>query len=193
MNSPSQNKPALKLSRHSRDFANKVNSLAHTDTRMCFQCQACYNTCPFVGAMDVTPPAILRLVLLGEDKLVLNSTTIWTCVGCHTCSTICPQNVDMGAVMDALRQIALERGIAPAQPEVLIFHNAILDSIKKYGRTHKLEIMLRYKMKNLDLFSDMDVGLKMLAKRKLDMLPSRVKKIEQVRRLFSYSNGKSNG
>ena len=185
--------PALKLKKLRKVFADKVNSLAHTDTRMCFQCQACYNTCPFVEAMDFSPPAILRLVLLGEDKLVFGSTTIWTCVGCNTCSTICPQNVDMAAVMDALRQIALENGVLPAQPEALIFHNAILDSIKKYGRTHKLEIMLRYKMKSLDLFSDMDIGLKMLAKRKLDMLPSRVKQVMQVRSLFPNENGKTNG
>lgn len=182
-------KPALKLKKLDKRFADKVNRLAHTDSRMCFQCRACYNTCPFVQAMDYSPPAILRLVLLGQEKTVLNSTTIWTCVGCNTCSTICPQRVDMAAVMDALRQIALEQGVMPAQPEALIFHNAILDSIKKYGRTHKLDVMIRYKVKNLDLFSDVDVGLKMFVKRKLDMLPSRVKNLVQVRSLFPNGNG----
>jgi len=44
----------------------------------------------------------------------------------------------------------------------------VLGSIERYGRTHKLEIMLRYKLKTRDLISDWTVGMKMLAKRKLD-------------------------
>ncbi len=61
----------------------------------------------------------------------------------------------------------------------------MLKSIDRYGRTHKLEIMLRYKAKKLDLFSDINVGLRMFAKRKLDLKPSKVNDIEAVHQLFS--------
>jgi heterodisulfide reductase subunit C len=95
--------------------------------------------------------------------------------------------IDMSAVMDALRQIAIENGILPAQPRVLDFHREVLASIERYGRTHKLEIMLRFKARTGDWFSDLDVGLKMLAKRKLDLTPSRVKAIADIRQLFQQS------
>jgi len=39
-------------------------------------------------------------------------------------------------------------------------------------------------LKKHDWFSDMTVGLKMFAKRKLELLPSRTKNIAEVRRLF---------
>jgi hypothetical protein len=44
--------------------------------------------------------------------------------------------------------------------------------------------MLRYKVRTRDWFSDMDVGLKMLAKRKLDLMPSKVKNIAKIKHLF---------
>lgn len=71
-----------------------------------------------------------------------------------------------------------------SEPNILNFHRAVLQSIERHGRSHKLEIMLRYKLKKHDWFSDMTVGLKMFAKRKLELLPSRTKNIAEVRRLF---------
>jgi len=91
----------------------------------------------------------------------------------------------MPAIMDTLRQMAMEEGVDIAEPDILNFHKEVLNSIKRYGRTHKLEIMLRYKIKQRDLFSDMDVGLKMLAKRKLDLTPSKIKGIENIRQFFN--------
>jgi len=115
----------------------------------------------------------------------LRCSAIWICVGCHTCSSECPQAIDISAIMDALRQIAIEEGVPVAEPDILGFHNEVLKSIDRYGRTHKLEIMLRYKARKLDLFSDINVGLRMLAKRKLDLKPSKVNDIEKVHQLFS--------
>ncbi|MCU0540201.1 MAG: hypothetical protein MUF46_10000 [Desulfobacterales bacterium] len=59
-----------------------------------------------------------------------------------------------------------------------------MNSIERYGRTHKIEIMMRYKLRKLDLLSDWQVGLKMLAKRKLDLTPSRVERVGDVKKLF---------
>ena len=92
--------------------------------------------------------------------------------------------IDIAAVMDALRSMALEEGVKPAEPGILDFHREVLGSIEKYGRTHKLEIMLRYKVHQRAWFSDMDVGLKMLAKRKLDLRPSRIGNARDLEKLF---------
>jgi hypothetical protein len=44
--------------------------------------------------------------------------------------------------------------------------------------------MMRYKLRKKDWFSDFAVGLKMLAKRKLDLLPSKISDIGKIKRLF---------
>jgi hypothetical protein len=90
----------------------------------------------------------------------------------------------MAAVMDAMRQIAVETDAAIAEPDVLDFHREVLRSIERYGRTHKLEIMMRYKARTRTWFADMDVGLRMMAKRKLDLMPSKVRNNKDLKRMF---------
>jgi len=165
-------------------FTSEVKKRSGVDLNTCYHCRSCANGCPFIEAMDFSPNSVIRLIQLGLKKEALESTAILLCVGCHTCSTMCPMAIDMSAIMDALRQMALENGVPVAEPDILNFHKEVLHSIGRYGRTHKLEIMLRYKILRRDWFSDMDVGMKMLAKRKLDLRPSRVNGIGEIRKLF---------
>ncbi len=158
--------------------------MAGTNLNMCWHCRSCSGGCPFLAAMDILPNAVIRLVQLGFKDEALKCSTIWACVGCHTCSSQCPQAIDIAAVMDALRQTAIKEKVPISEPDIYGFHNEVLKSIEQYGRTYKLEIMLRYKIKKRDWFTDINVGLKMLVKRKLDLLPSKVDKIEEVKKLF---------
>lgn len=90
----------------------------------------------------------------------------------------------MAAVMNTLRLMALEKGIKPGKRNILTFHQEVIRSLKYYGRAHKLGIMWRYKMHHQEWFRDVDVGLKMLVKQKLELWPSRVKAMEELRYLF---------
>lgn len=158
----------------------------HSDVNynFCFQCRTCTNACPFLDAMDIHPNVIVRMLQLGMDKPALESSTIWICVGCNTCCNNCPMAIDIPSVMDALRQLSIEKGIEVKEPDILDFHKEVIDSIKKYGRTHKLEIMMRYKLKKKDFLQDIGVGLTMLQKRKLDLMPQKVKDIEAIEDIF---------
>jgi len=51
--------------------------------------------------------------------------------------------------------MAVEEGVKIAQPEIVKFHEEVLGSIERYGRTHKLEIMMRYKVRMRQWFQDM--------------------------------------
>ncbi len=167
-----------------RGFAAEVRRRSGADFQHCYQCRTCANGCPFVQAMDYPPNAIIRRVQYGLRQQVLECSTIWICVACNTCSSECPMGIDIPAIMDALRRLALEEGAMVAEPNILDFHREVLHSIKRYGRAHKLGIMLRYKARVHQWFADLDVGLKMLAKRKLDLRASRVKAIREITRLF---------
>lgn len=152
----------------------QVRGRSGTDLNRCYQCRACANGCPFIKALDYPPNAVLRMLQFGMRPEVLGCETIWTCVGCHTCSSQCPMGIDMAAIMDTLRLMAVEEGVAIAKPNILDFHEEVLRSLERYGRAHKLGIMWRYKVKTRRWLKDMDVGLRMLARRKLDLRPSRV-------------------
>ena len=167
-----------------RDTISRVVERSGTDIRRCFHCQSCGGGCPVSQAMAYRPNGVIRLLQLGRVREALQSSDIWYCIGCNTCSMACPQAIDIAAFMDIMRQMALEQGVQPAEPDILAFHRQVVDSIRRYGRTHKLEIMMRYKLRRFDMFSDIDLGLKMLAKRKLDLLPSKISDQRVMQRIF---------
>jgi heterodisulfide reductase subunit C len=92
--------------------------------------------------------------------------------------------IDMAAFMDTLRQIALQEGAVVAEPDILNFHRDVLHTIKRHGRTHKLEVMLRYKARKWEWFNDLLLGMKMFSKQKLHLRPSKVKAIHEIKKAF---------
>ncbi len=174
----------IEAGRLKRSLAAGVMAQSGTDFNRCYHCGSCANGCPFLQALDYPPNAVLRLLQFGMREEVLGCKTIWVCVGCHTCSSQCPMRIDLAAVMDTLRLMAVEEGVAIGKPNILDFHEEVLRSLERYGRAHKLGIMWRYKVQTRRWFSDMDVGLKMLARRKLDLRPSRVQAVGEIADLF---------
>ncbi len=181
----------MKNSGRKKTFVEEISSRAGTNVSLCWHCKCCSGGCPFSDDMDYHPNQVLRLVQMGLKDKALGASGIWICVGCHTCSMECPQGIDIAAVMDALRQMAVEEGVQAGEPDILRFHDEVLKSIFRYGRTHKIEIMLRYKLRTRSFFNDVDIGIKMLKARKLDLLPSKVKGIDDVRRCFTEDTFKS--
>jgi len=105
------------------DFVKQVEEISGQDLLACNQCGKCSSGCPVAFALDVLPSQILRLAQLGLED-VLEAQTIWTCASCQTCVSRCPKGVDLPRVMEALRQIAMERGTTPLyvaelQPELV--------------------------------------------------------------------------
>ena len=166
-------------------YAAAIKQKSGVDFNRCLHCRCCAGGCPFFQAMDYAPHEVIRLVQLGMKKEAMGCSTIWICVGCHTCTVQCPMAIDISSVMDAVSQTALLEGVHIAEPDITRLHKEVLRSIERYGRTHKLEIMLRYKMQKRDWLQDLDVGLKMLKKRKLDLIPSKVNDIDEIKKLFS--------
>lgn len=175
---------AILVSEQDRFFAGEVERRSRAHLSRCYHCRSCANGCPFVQAMDYTPNGVIRLVQFGLRQQALECSTTWLCVACQTCAVQCPMGIDIAAIMDTLRRLALEEGAMIAESNILDFHREVLDSIKRYGRAHKLGIMLRYKARVRQWFADLDVGLKMFAKRKMDLRASRVQAIKEISQLF---------
>jgi heterodisulfide reductase subunit C2 len=83
--------------------------------RKCYACGTCTAGCPvFQVESGYNPRKIIRMILLGMRKEVLASKAIWLCQRCAVCSANCPQDVDFSNIMTALRDMAVQEGLAPA-------------------------------------------------------------------------------
>ena len=165
-------------------FVEQVSELSHQNVRRCYYCLRCSAGCPAAYAMDLKPAQILRFVQLGQIDALLHSSAIWLCIGCETCGTRCPNEIHAGAVIDALRQIAIHDHISPAERSVFKLHQAFLASIRRFGRLHELSMILQHKLTSRDLLSNLDMGLVMFLKGKIHPLPKRIHGIRQVKSLF---------
>jgi heterodisulfide reductase subunit C len=165
-------------------FIERVSELSQQRVRRCYYCLRCSAGCPAAYAMEYTPAQILRMVQLGQKEALLRSSAIWLCIGCETCGTRCPNEIHAGAVIDALRQMAIAEGSAVGERTVFKLHEAFLDSIRLWGRLHELTMLMQYKLTSGDLFSDLDMGLDMFVKGKIHPLPKRIAGRDEIKRLF---------
>lgn len=91
-------------------FIDKVSSISGRNPYLCHQCGTCSAVCPLADYMDIPPHYVLRLIQLGNEK-VLKANAIWVCVSCMTCVDKCPRNVGPGSLIDALRIVNLRKSI----------------------------------------------------------------------------------
>ncbi len=150
----------------------------------CFQCHKCSMGCPAGPDMDLFSSQIMRLLHLGEEEEILASKAIWTCSSCEACSTRCPMGIDIAAVMDTLKIIAIERKAALEDTPGRDLNKTFLASVRRHGRVFELGMMALYKLTRRDFFTDADKAPKLLAKRKLALLPHFSKSGKEVRRIF---------
>lgn len=153
----------------------------------CFQCQKCSTGCPVVSYMDYKPHQVMHMLNLGQIAPLLSSRSIWVCASCYTCTTRCPNEIDVAGTIDALRRRAAVEKVRPAEARVPIFHQAFLGSIRAYGRVHELSMMAHYKRTTRTYLDDMRLGWRMFVRGKLRLLPSFVRKRKEMARLFSES------
>jgi heterodisulfide reductase subunit B2 len=159
-------------------LAQRIQDEIGQNVYLCYQCIKCTNGCAFSQYFDWQPNQIMRAVQLGQEDIALNSTTPWLCASCQTCSTRCPQGLDITAIMEFLTRESLERGIKPKVPEVDGFNKAFMREVRIWGRSYELGMMVEMKLRNIrrrSLMEDMDLGVKMIGKNKMPFIPKRVR------------------
>jgi heterodisulfide reductase subunit C2 len=158
---------------------------------MCYQCGKCSAGCPLIEEMDYAPNQILRMLQLGlpgfEDK-ILRSLSIWLCLTCETCYSRCPKEVEFPLIMDYLRHESLRQGkVNPKAKNILSFHQAFLDSVKRLGRSYEVGLIVGYKMRSGALFQDVQNAPKLLTRGKLKIFPNSIKNKRAIAKIFQNS------
>ncbi len=125
----------------------------------------------------------MRLLQAGQRETALSCRSIWLCATCESCTTRCPNNIDVARIMDVLRHMARRAGRTP-EPRVKAFGDAFLDSVRKHGRVFEMGLLAGYVAKTGRLLTDVDLGPKILPKGKMALRPHDIAGREHVEAIF---------
>ena len=149
--------------------------------------------------MDFYPDQVIRLALLGQEAQVLGCRTIWVCSSCETCTTRCPNNIDIAGVMDWLKEAAIASGQVSPQPQVTRFHQSFLDTVRMAGGRLSEPLLLGLyqwrcggtlgKLKSGALVADLRMAWELARRRRLvPRLPHRLKGVKEIKEMFKKSH-----
>jgi heterodisulfide reductase subunit C len=168
-------------------FRDTIKRLSDEDVSRCYQCGKCTAGCPVATDMDITPNQVMRLVQINGRDRVLSSSTIWLCLSCETCSTRCPEDIDIAKVMDTLRKISVAEGFASPQAPITDFHRLFLASVEKYGRLNELEFSIRHNLALRRPTKDIGLAVTMFQKGKISPFGGKVKDRDGIKKIFAES------
>lgn len=170
--------------RSTRELILRLEQESGTRISLCYQCGKCTAGCPAALDMDYGPRQVIRLLQLGLAEEALRAGSIWICATCNTCSSRCPRGVDIAALMDALRRQALARGIVTDR-QVATFNQVFLNQVRRFGRLFDAGLLMEYNLRTGQLLKDVEMGLPMLKRGKVRLLPDRIKDRKQLEEIFA--------
>jgi heterodisulfide reductase subunit C len=178
--------------KQSIDLINDVQKLSGVDIRSCLQCKKCSNGCPVTGLTKVHPSDIIRKLQLNMGGEIFESDLIWMCASCETCFARCPMKINMAAVMDALRIIAVQKKASRQKGNVALFNRSFLKTVRMFGRTYDIGMIAAYKLGTSSYLQDTDKFPMMLLKGKIALFPSFHADKKYTKRIFArkYDNVK---
>lgn len=168
------------------ELAQRILDETGENVYLCYQCIKCTSGCPLTEYFDWQPNQVMRALQLGQEDIALQSKTPWLCACCQTCTTRCPQGLNVTAIMEFLTREALRRGFKPQVTEVDAFNKAFMREVRLWGRSYELGLMAEMKMRNLgkhSLMEDMDLGFRVIRKNKMPFIPKLVRPPRRVKRI----------
>jgi heterodisulfide reductase subunit C2 len=153
--------------------------------RNCIQCGSCTGSCPVSYAMDISPRQIVALFRAGFLEEILRSRSIWMCASCYACTVRCPAGIRVTDNMYALKRVASRMHVLPRHFPVHVIAEAFAGNIARFGRNWELWLVMRYLMvaNPTALLSPrmQRFALAMLKRRRLGILPKRIKGVREIR------------
>jgi len=165
----------------------EVNKRSGANVLECYQCGKCVSTCPVSNFMDFPPREIMQMIKLGLKDEILIANSSWFCLTCSACSGRCPREIDIPAVMEAIRHLAIEEKYVPVSKKVKDirkFHEIFLDMVRRYGRNYELRMMAEFNIRTRNLFKDMHLAPKALLKGKIPLGVKPMKRAKAIKKMY---------
>jgi heterodisulfide reductase subunit C len=165
-------------------FAKELAQRSGENVFLCYQCRKCASGCPNRQFMESSPAQFMRYAQLGMTDEMMKQNTIWYCLSCHTCSARCPQDIDIAHVVDTVRIMVQEKKIKVDSGNTKLFNRLIMTMLKYTGRMYEVALTGLFNVFSLQLFKDIPLGMKLIKKGKLKILPS-IKRPFEMMKMFS--------
>lgn len=165
-------------------LAEEVKKRCGENVFLCYQCKKCASGCPSRKFMDSTPTELMRYVQLGMADEVMKKNSLWYCLSCQTCSARCPQDIDIAHVLDTIKIIVQEKNIKAKTGNTRIFNWLWMTMLRYTGRMYELGLTGLLNLFTGKPFKDLPLGMKMIKKGKIKLLPS-IKKPLMMKKIFS--------
>ena len=159
--------PVIRIENIGGNLATEVAARSGASPMSCYQCAKCSSGCPVASRGDLKPHEVVRLVQTNQRQALLASRFIWECTSCQTCTTRCPQQVNLAGMIDSLREMSRRLGSVGLSIAVPVFNEIFLDAVRNRGRILELDLMLRFKLRTRRFFQDLEKAPMMFWKDKL--------------------------
>jgi len=178
----------MKISKiQTSDLKQAAEELSGVRVDACYQCMKCTSGCSVAGETRLHPSDLIRLLKLGAGDELLNSDLVWLCLSCEICYGRCPMKINTASLIDALRKLAVERSAAAPKGNVPLFNRAFLGTVRQYGRSYDMQMIMQYKLRSGSLLQDTEKFPAMLQKGKMALLPPAGAEKKAVKRIFDKS------
>jgi heterodisulfide reductase subunit C len=155
--------------------------------RNCIQCGTCTGSCPVSYAMDISPRQLVALFRAGFLEEILRSRSIWICASCYACTVRCPVGIRVTDNIYALKRVATRMGVLPDFP-AHVMAEVFAGNVWRFGRNWELWLGIRYLLQAQPtaLVSPrmLRFALAMLRRRRLGILPGRIKRVGEIRAII---------
>ena len=179
-------------------FLNRMQGETGENISACYQCERCTNACPVSHYMDIKPHQVIRHIQLGWREELMGSSTIWICLSCEMCTTYCPNEVGVAETINHLRNMAAHSAVRPREKHLAVFHQTFLEQLGRFGRVNEFWLMnafnakpniLRDKLRSGLMGDEIRLGLQLLKKGRLHLVPRRSGAIREIRELYRRHRG----
>jgi heterodisulfide reductase subunit C len=172
-------------------FSDEIANLLHAShgnpLTTCIQCGTCSGTCPVVEYMDQTPRRIIGMIRANLKDEVLASNTFWYCASCYHCTVRCPAQIDIAETMYALKRYSIWKHVHQEGLVGPTFSETFVKTILRSGRSYEPILATTYLFSAgvKDFIQEAVTGTKMMLKGRMPVLPPRIKRLDNFKRMVS--------
>ncbi|MEK7676373.1 MAG: 4Fe-4S dicluster domain-containing protein [Verrucomicrobiota bacterium] len=176
----------MAIPRFKQEVANLLHAAEGNPLSTCMQCGTCSGTCPVAGFMDHTPRRLIAMINADLRDPVLASNTFWYCASCYQCTVRCPRGIDIAELMYALKRYSIWKQKHQDGLIGPVFSETFVKTILRSGRSYEPVLATAYLFTYgvPEILQEAQTATSLMLKGRIPLLPPRIKRIENFRRMI---------
>jgi heterodisulfide reductase subunit C len=136
--------------------------------------------------MQFSPRTINAMVKAGMRDEVLSSNSMWMCLSCYLCTERCPRGVQVTDIMYTLKRLAIRHNGDNYWAPAPVMERTFVDCVNLTGRLPEMGLTGGYYLRTnpVKALKMIPLGLKLLSHRRLPLMPSRIKGMQELRAMI---------